>query len=451
MKRVKGNLTTIFKLFKIMKKFEEEKKIKKKLMNNSNFNDNSDLSLLNGKEILEKKVLFPREKNDNNDNNLIEENFENFNYTKTEIKKYFNEDKILKKIQMENQENNRYNEINDYDKDENDYNENNSNENDFDNNDNTINDMTKRNLLKCSRKNDSEKYLLQPNSSEKNSNYNNSNTISHIIKDNSKNDKSKKKSNLSLIKTNSQLIDKKHSDKKNSLIQSRNKLEKDNLILQEFNPINESNINFNFKNLNRKENSLNASSNSFTNLLIAKNPKNNLTIESPIQIYYLLGKYSEKKYHTVIEIKKRTYNFYFKKNENQEISCFKVSITKPKSFFEHTDSGKSWVKIFIILGIYLILWYFISIFVQNIYENYGENIFEICVLPLISMLFIKLLFTVNIKLLICTCVLYFSGDYFIRTKKFGILRKILLHLFVPIMAFKYYDALSFYKMFEQNY
>ena len=85
------------------------------------------------------------------------------------------------------------------------------------------------------------------------------------------------------------------------------------------------------------------------------------------------------------------------------------------------------------------------IFIRSIYQQYGDNFFKICVMPLISMLIIKLAITFNLMMLLTTIILYFWGDYFMIITKPPLFKFIIFKTFVPPLAFFHYSALKTFR------
>ena len=215
------------------------------------------------------------------------------------------------------------------------------------------------------------------------------------------------------------------------------KLDIENIVIQPFN----------FKGPDISERSLNNLDTSNLKLF----PKNNfqVEIEHVVEINFdsTLTR-QEKKYSKIFDHKKRIFNFYIK---NRTVSCFKISITNPQPINDLAQVIKSYMKTGLITFLYLFLWFYLAIFIQSIYKQYGKNIFKICVMPLISMLVIKLCITVNIIMFFTTVVLYYFGDYFSNRKKYALFPLIIFKALVPPLAFQHYEALKFYVQFMKNY
>lgn len=144
----------------------------------------------------------------------------------------------------------------------------------------------------------------------------------------------------------------------------------------------------------------------------------------------------------IISISNRT--FVFPIRDSSCISCFKISITEISKINDFLLKFKSSLKIAIVFALYLFLWFYIAIFVQSIYKQYGNNIFKICVMPLISMLFIKLVFVVNLMFFLTNLVLYYKGNTFVNNSKKTPFSKIIFAALVPPPALNHYVAINYF-------
>lgn len=151
---------------------------------------------------------------------------------------------------------------------------------------------------------------------------------------------------------------------------------------------------------------------------------------------------SQFKKKMIISIRERT--FVFPLRDTSSISCFRISITEISKADDFLIKFKSSLKIAIVFAVYLFLWFYIAVFVQSIYKQYGNNIFKICVMPLISMLFIKLVIIVNIMVLLTNIVLYYRGKDFVNKSKKNHFSKIIFAALVPPPALNHYIAVNYF-------
>jgi len=201
--------------------------------------------------------------------------------------------------------------------------------------------------------------------------------------------------------------------------------------------------------LNNLEN-LNETSNS---VLIKEQQKIKVYLQVDLQIekteinYDALkkNKYKEKK--KLIVIKKR--GFIFPSNLNI-FSCNQISITNIATLDYISGLIRTGIKTFIIIFLYLYIWLYLMVFIESIYKQYGKNIVKICVMPLISMLFIKLVITFNVMMFMTTVILYFWGDYFLNTIKLPLIPMVIFKGLVPPLAFHHYSALKLFRELIKN-
>jgi len=145
----------------------------------------------------------------------------------------------------------------------------------------------------------------------------------------------------------------------------------------------------------------------------------------------------------IMSIKNRSY--LFQGNNKNQFSCVEISIESLRSFNNLAILIKSDIKTILVFLLYIYLWIYLMIFITAIYRQYGDNIFKICVMPLISMLVIKLAITFNVMMFLSTIILYFWGDFFMSTHKPPLLKMIIFKALVPPLAFLHYRALKTFR------
>lgn len=149
----------------------------------------------------------------------------------------------------------------------------------------------------------------------------------------------------------------------------------------------------------------------------------------------------------IVSIKER---FFLFPNKEDIFSCFQLSISPIPKLDYIAGVLRSSIKSLIIFAIFIYIWLNLMIFIQVIYKQYGKNIFKICIMPLISMIVIKLLVTFNIMMFLTTIILYYWGDYFLNTIKLPFLANIIFKVLVPPLAFHHYSALNMYRELIKN-
>jgi len=175
----------------------------------------------------------------------------------------------------------------------------------------------------------------------------------------------------------------------------------------------------------------------------------NFHIEN-FQIFYESKKHniSNKKKYKIFYTKSRHYIFPTNK---KVFSCQEISITNPPILDYLSMFIIKKIKTILIFLIYLYIWILLVVFIQSIYKQFGKNIIEICIMPLIYMLIIKLTIIFNIMMLLTTIILYKLGEYFIKTSKLTLISKIIFKGLVPPLAFHHFVALkTFLQLFKNN-
>lgn len=140
--------------------------------------------------------------------------------------------------------------------------------------------------------------------------------------------------------------------------------------------------------------------------------------------------------------KKRDFVFP-QKRVNKNIQCEAISIIKHSPISYAIVKARIYIKTIIIITTYVFLLLFITLFIQNIYQKYGNNLIKLCFMPLVSILIIKLVIVNNFKIMITTLILYYKGKSFINAKQ-KLWKKILFKFFVPAIALNHYQSILTY-------
>jgi len=174
----------------------------------------------------------------------------------------------------------------------------------------------------------------------------------------------------------------------------------------------------------------------------------NFQIEN-FEIFYKSNKINKPRMKfKIFELKKR---FFIFPTNKKVFTCQQISIINPPILDYLAIFINSQIKTIIIFLIYLYIWLYLLVFIQSIYKQFGKNIIKICVMPLISMLFIKLTITFNVMMFLTTFILYLWGDYFIKTSKLPFIQMIIFKGLVPPLAFHHYIALrNFLELLKNN-
>ena len=138
-----------------------------------------------------------------------------------------------------------------------------------------------------------------------------------------------------------------------------------------------------------------------------------------------------------------------KKQQDEFIYSFGFSIlalekNEMKNKTPFSDVIRKIIKYIIILGVYVFIWLYLLVIILSIYNSYGTNFFKICVMPLISMLFIQLVIVANALLFISSLLLYYYEEKVSSTNRKTPLI-IIFNLLVPPNASSLHQSISMYR------
>jgi hypothetical protein len=111
---------------------------------------------------------------------------------------------------------------------------------------------------------------------------------------------------------------------------------------------------------------------------------------------------------------------------------------------------RSWIKFLLITGLYIFIWLYSSVIILRIYQSYGNNFFKICVMPLISMIFIQMVVVANIMIFLSSVLSFYWGNFFYSMNKFSIL-KFIFSLLVPLLVQNHHKAILMYRNIIKAY
>lgn len=131
--------------------------------------------------------------------------------------------------------------------------------------------------------------------------------------------------------------------------------------------------------------------------------------------------------------------------DDREISCFfycyytpKFNLNNIKTIFLGT------CKLILILLIICSIWVCLLFVIAEIYTNYGENIFKICIMPLISTLIVNLFIVSNLLILVSSYLMITKGVFIYSIKSFSFL-KLIFNALVPKTASNSHQSILLYK------
>ena len=103
----------------------------------------------------------------------------------------------------------------------------------------------------------------------------------------------------------------------------------------------------------------------------------------------------------------------------------------------------------LVLLMLLFIWFYLFIFVQEIYKKYGDNIVKICILPVVSRMGIALLITANIMAFISTVLMYFIGKRMYMQTKISITKIVFQALVPPLCIFHHQSIIYFQEISKE--
>ena len=142
--------------------------------------------------------------------------------------------------------------------------------------------------------------------------------------------------------------------------------------------------------------------------------------------------------YEVIISKRGSYMPYLVMEEDTAVVCFFIKIINLKikksfNFGNFLLKVRFYTKIILIIGLYVYFIFNIASFVQIIHSKYGDGFYKICVIPLISMLFIDIFVTTNIMLVFATLIMFLYGKD-IYGKRNSRIKSMIFYALVPIDA-----------------
>lgn len=128
------------------------------------------------------------------------------------------------------------------------------------------------------------------------------------------------------------------------------------------------------------------------------------------------------------------------------VNCFYlncIAIKNNKSTNKQTV--RTTIKTALIFVILITIWFYLILLITYIYKHYGNNIFKVCVMPLISSLIINLFIITNILIFVSCLIMYYKGRIFYNNYKGSTLKKVLFNLIVSITASNNHQSLLMYR------
>lgn len=129
----------------------------------------------------------------------------------------------------------------------------------------------------------------------------------------------------------------------------------------------------------------------------------------------------------------------------QKVDCFSVTITKEKKIQITNKNIQGLIKILIIMTLYFGMWFMMAVFINNLVEKYGSSTFSVCILPVFTMFFVKLIVTANVQFFIMAVVLKYRGKRYLNIVKKPMVDFIIFKALVHPMALDHFESILFYQ------
>jgi len=142
-------------------------------------------------------------------------------------------------------------------------------------------------------------------------------------------------------------------------------------------------------------------------------------------------------------------SYIFPSKDPSVFSCQKISIIETNKLNNLMTFIKGYSKIVLISLIFIILWIYIAVFIKSIYQQYSDDFFKVCIMPIISIFLITFVFTTNFMLFITSSILYIRGKSYVNTAKNNIFVSLIFKTLVPSLALNHFDAIITYQKFVE--
>lgn len=135
----------------------------------------------------------------------------------------------------------------------------------------------------------------------------------------------------------------------------------------------------------------------------------------------------------------------------KNISCFEISILHKRNKSNQKFHLRLTIKLIVVFIMILFLLFYITIFIRTIYINYMSKTFQVCIMPLISVICVDILVTSNFSIFISAFILHFWGLYIINMQKKNFILQIIIKILVAPIHIVHYNNLQSYKQILKFY
>lgn len=135
-----------------------------------------------------------------------------------------------------------------------------------------------------------------------------------------------------------------------------------------------------------------------------------------------------------------------KRSVNQPNFTFKNKINLNKNTHNLRIYRRMLLKGILQMTLMLAIWIAVFIMIQGISEKFGDNMFQLCVIPFISLLLTNLIISPNVMIVISSGILYLFGDILVKLKKHNIFYLVLKSLVPPACLLRYNFLTGYHKI-----
>lgn len=125
--------------------------------------------------------------------------------------------------------------------------------------------------------------------------------------------------------------------------------------------------------------------------------------------------------------------FYTYYAHNNKVDAFNTNV-----------NFKMIIKLTFVFVVLLGVWIYLIFIITDIYINYNDNLFKVCIMPLVSTIIINMCIVTNVMIFISTSLLFYNVKR-VRHFKLSFLKRLVYNMFVPITADDYFESIKIYK------
>ena len=179
----------------------------------------------------------------------------------------------------------------------------------------------------------------------------------------------------------------------------------------------------------------------------------NLTI-TKFELQYIMNKINIRVSRKYLFFHDNRNYIYGNNINNDNISCNYIIITtihnniKKRIFSLRINPYK--IKFSLIIIMIFIIWFYIFLFIKNLYSQYGDKLGTMFIIPFLIKLVMGFLITSNLIYLFTTILLYFYGEKNIYYNKKKSMIRILFYILVPSILESDHKNILLFKFIQNN-